>query len=543
MCKKLLYFCILLFSSVALASGPRVVVDGNPQVSGDVTVFGDIFSEIKDLLYGQFTTTTEDFTIYVRSTGSDTADGLSSSSAMLTVQAALTRIPRNVQHAVTLDIGEGNFAGFTVNNFVFAYSGYLTIQGTLGAYSPATGTASGTATAGSTTTLTDAGQAWTVNDLRGTLLLVNGEYRIVRTNDATSITVIGAYSATTNGKAYSIVEQKTIINSASSLYTSSRVSTFDNYGERDSIIINDIGTTGGTYAWFFRGLGPTLNRVKSTGGATVGFAYQNVNKEYKFYDLYVNGAYYGLYLLRTSAGPFESKRIYLYNTSGPGSIYQGVNQANCTDYFYIDNPGGTSGGLVVYYSPYACFTNLTVDSANDSGVLVQGNTYVLFNTATITNSGDEGLYLVSNGYVEVNTATVTGSSDDGVRVLGTLYAVINGLTSSSNTGCGMNILVNSSVYSGGSWTLDSNTTNGICLSESGRFVDGSTSTVGTNTSWGIYMEEATMARIKSTCAVTGGSGDLTINGGTTALSYASEFSSNGDRVINPDENITVHRQD
>ena len=140
------------------------------------------------LLLSGGSVTSEDLTYYVRSGGDDTDDGLTVGTALATVEEALSRIPRYILHTMVIDIGQGNFDGFDVSSFTIIFpTGSLEIVGELDNPTLTTGTVSGTATGGSTSTLVDSGQSWTVDELRGMLLLVNGEYRKVRENTSDTI--------------------------------------------------------------------------------------------------------------------------------------------------------------------------------------------------------------------------------------------------------------------------------------------------------------------------------------------------------------------
>lgn len=211
-----LLLTLLLLPSLALAFGERVRSGG----SGDVTAAS--------------LATQAAISLYVDSTGSDsnvcTASGVS---ACLTIQGALAKLPKLIRHPVSITVGGGTFAGAFVQGFTFdathdpTSGAHLYIQGTRETAAVATGTATGTLTAASagtasTTTrgtATDGSQSWTVNDLKGKWLRItggtgSGQIRVIESNTATAITIVGVWSpAPAAGSTYAIESMATTINS------------------------------------------------------------------------------------------------------------------------------------------------------------------------------------------------------------------------------------------------------------------------------------------------------------------------------------------
>lgn len=178
------------------------------------------------------TSTKESLTLYVRSTGDDSKDGLTEANSLLTIQAAVNKIPKVLDACdPTIDIGEGTFAGFLLSN-IHASSGgepgwgsthILTIQGV---YAAATieeghGTNSGTSNSGDTTFLGDSTQNWDVNGLKGKILsFVSGpnpnEY-IIASNTANSIYTAIPSTVSMNGVDYTIKEVKTVLDTTATI--------------------------------------------------------------------------------------------------------------------------------------------------------------------------------------------------------------------------------------------------------------------------------------------------------------------------------------
>lgn len=173
---------------------------------------------------------TSPLTLYVATTGNDTNDG-SQASPFLTIQAAIEEAKkRRLRALVTVRVGAGTFDGFAITGFDIESPLSLTsttvagisVEGTFTQITTSTGTASGTVTGSATgsvlpgfVTITDAAQNWTVNELAGKFLFLQGSssysYLVIHSNTATTITLASSI-ASAAGRVYSIVEPATIIN-------------------------------------------------------------------------------------------------------------------------------------------------------------------------------------------------------------------------------------------------------------------------------------------------------------------------------------------
>jgi hypothetical protein len=207
--------------------------------------------------------TTAALNLYVDSTGSDSnACTASGSSACLTIQGAVNKVPKLIRHPVLITVGAGSFAGAYVDGHKIdngyannpSAGAYLEIQGTLQTATPATGTATGTATggsAGSTSTfgtLVHGGQTWTVNDLRGKLVTVGSTTRVIQSNTADTITVVGTWT-NPNGSAYTIKDWSTVINTAVDLPKTSSTGSSNSAQSAAFIVGGDAGSSAITLRW------------------------------------------------------------------------------------------------------------------------------------------------------------------------------------------------------------------------------------------------------------------------------------------------------
>lgn len=170
--------------------------------------------------FGNTAVLDEPVTLKVEATGSDNGDG-SDTSPFRTIQAAIDSLSGSViRSTVIINVGAGSFPGFAIEGLQIDSFGRgtvtptLTIQGTFGTAVITTGLTSSTVTSGSTsvglTTLMDASQTLTVNELVGQWVLISGTYRVIVENTATTISYLGG-SAPTGGTAYTLHSPATII--------------------------------------------------------------------------------------------------------------------------------------------------------------------------------------------------------------------------------------------------------------------------------------------------------------------------------------------
>ena len=293
------------------------------------------------------TVSTAAVTYYVRSDGNDANDGLASDSghSLLTIQAAINKLPQHINHAYVVDIGAGNFAGFGMTGRNVNIQGSLNITGALGQVTLGSGHRnSGTGGAGSDTfTLVDLSGVndWTANELRGYLLYVpsRGEYRVIRNNTATTINCVGAFGATLNGLAYQIYEQKTIVNSVTPLLTSFCVIFLNNTAYRDSLYANNlrISTPSGKGGFLCKDCAPQFIRCRAggTGGSGGAFLFQTISGEVKMSDCYSHDGSSGFNFFRC-LGVSSVTRIYAYNFSLAGILCQ-MSLISSLTYAYSDN--------------------------------------------------------------------------------------------------------------------------------------------------------------------------------------------------------------
>lgn len=206
-----------------------LVLAGEPQVTR-----GDALKRREYQTYSALT-------LYVDPTGSDSnACTASGTSACLTLQGALNKLPRFARHNITINIAAGTYSGdwtFQLDVDGQVNTSTIPVIDVIGpsqvAFTPATGTATGTVTAVSQqaaplSTLTDTGQSWTAHDLRGQFVRFtsgSGGLKLIVDNTATVITYLSANStAPSVGNTYSIETPAAMLSGAGRLNVNGRTS-------------------------------------------------------------------------------------------------------------------------------------------------------------------------------------------------------------------------------------------------------------------------------------------------------------------------------
>ena len=441
-------------------------------------------------------------TLYVRTDGVDTNTCTvdSAGGACLTIQAALNKIPKMVKHTVTVNIGAGNFAGFNLSGFtVPRYVGTLTIQGTLGDPTLTTGTTTGNATGGSTSQCVDSGQAWTTNELRGRLVLSGGQYRVVRTNTANTIDLVGTLTATCSGTAYHIYEQKTVINSGSPGYSSANLYISANRNGRDNFIIQKLSITGGTFGFFVHYTdGFTIQYVSATSN-TYGIAVQSCPGEFILNDNYAGGnSGYGFSLLGI-VGQLRPSRSYAYNNTSIGFYIAAITNDPQGLSLYADNNGV---GFHLWSNTSLIETDLRAENNTGAGVNVLGPGKLTLVSGTLSSNGGYGL-----------TAEAQPS---GIKS-GYSVVIVTAATIATNTSGG--------IYAGFGAELILSTV------------------TGSSTGYGLTVDSGALAIVTSATAITGTLGNATIDTGASVLTWATDFATNGDGAVNDVTGARILRKD
>lgn len=447
----------------------------------------------KSSVYTVTPATYQNTTLYVATTGSDANNGLSASQALRTIQEAVDRIPKYVDKNVIINVGTGTFSPFSLDGFI-QESGYFQITGTLGAPTLASGTASGTSTDGSTTTLTDATQTWTVNDLVGYLLIVGGEYAVILSNTADTITCVGIFTSGTSGKAYTIREQKSII-SGQTTYTK----TSDGTDVTASILVRNSKFND----CFIENLkvSPTQNEA------------------------------HGLHMIDSNRVVF--KQNYMNGFTNASSSQHGIYIQNCFDCGFLDVYATNAYyGWSIYGSLYIMLVGLFADANYLGFSLGQSNLpectrlFAQNNTEGITIYGKDThiyVYTLNSSY---NTGTGVNLYSKLITSDASIMSNNAGIVVGSDTGDD-----EGNLEIEGASSIGNNTTDGIVGNDGAsinvRYAGGSG-----NGGYGVRCKnKCILIHSNGNTTITGASGTYTLDDGVTpAIDWTTNFSSDGDSV-------------
>ena len=490
---------------------------GQQQFPGPVRVYGDIYSNDRGIDKIAITRTTAPITLYVAAAGSDLNDGLTAGKALLTIQAAINKLPNIINHAVVINVGAGTFDGFSLDGRV-ATSGKVTASLTItGAafinYTPVGGgTGSGTSNSGTTRVLGDSTQAWATNSLRGKIVYVNSTYFIIRKNDATTFELVG-YSTSLNGVAYQIMNWSTTLNTvaAEGLLSSGVITLMNNSpSARVSVTITRfaIAVPSNKYG-VLAGLGacPYLSFISTTGGL-YGIVANLCMPNARIYDCVCASATgSGIFFYNVFANS-SSSRLLVFNNLGAAyySIeFQGVMMMNSGANLYADDSTVGCGGI--------CFDGCMTGQISDL--------YVTNHTAT-----DAAGICVSNGSnFRITNITLTGNYH-GVRLYG-------------NIGNYYNITAN--ILFTGTNVISNNLHDGIHLTGPATFRLEAVTGTG-NAGWGVNVQNGAKVYMNAATTLTGTLGNATVNN-LTPLVWATDFATDGDSAVNDaDSSLIIRRE-
>jgi hypothetical protein len=334
--------------------------------------------------------TTAATTYYVATTGSDSNGCTDVSAPCLTGPGALNKIPKNLKHDTIVSFGSGTFDGFVVEGFAAHLDSAtgtpgLSIEGTMGAPTLASGVTSGTIASSTAivdgdqhATFTVTGAGWTVNDLRGKWFRPDtgtgsGFTYLVQSNTATAVTVTGAVVPISAGvTTFQILEPKTTITCNLGRPAKTRVPWITDVAaatNQTCVYMRNLSATGitsTTDADHFQLKGFTFSGgayavdVRETRGAVVGWN--------RFSSQTGTGTSSGIVRVAESSSP-----IVRYNYATPSASQYLVTSGTGTGY------GGTrgltlAGNLVVGGGVFSTGTSTPIDGGSfNYNVSLSGN--------------------------------------------------------------------------------------------------------------------------------------------------------------------------
>lgn len=401
-----------------------------------------LVGQYSDSLYpdiGSYTraiSTTSSVTLAVSSSGVDGSipgrppvivGGDYSSYPFATIQAAIRSLPQVLANTVAINVGAGNFEGAYLDGLLAGESGYfpyISITGSRTVAVPATGVDSGTATSGTTSTLTLAAAGWTTGDLQGRILHVTsgngaGSYMIA-TNDATTIQLAGNHWQAFNATSVFVIEDlATHITSGSSATTGY----FAFYVDKSTALITindiDIDINDANYTGIQVDNNPgsvSCNRVLMSGG----YLYNGFIASNGSILGCIDCGFVGTSVAAFSAYGLDARLIYSrifadgptvgLRASHGGEIDALAGQVGA----WFDNITGQAvllsdcGGRVN-------FANLTNIHIEDSayGIHSTGCNFVV-NSVDIDNSSAKTIYAVQSEIAVAGTLTGTGNAGFGL---------------------------------------------------------------------------------------------------------------------------------
>lgn len=430
--------------------------------------------------------TTAPVTYYVRADGSDSKRGLTETTALRQIQTALDKLPARIAHACVIDVGEGDFDGFVVSGYQVVHGGSITVTGVIDAPT-LDGATSGTGGTGSTELqLVDATAAWTVDECKGKLIYVAGEYKPIYSNTSDTLQFVGRVGPagfTTDGEDYEIFECKTTCNTVVSGTTCVIGLTNNMCHSDDSIMIQNIRADGvaasSTYtARVYQNTGGILERCDIYGGSRCS---------------YFSGAV-GLGL----------KECVLHDATGYGMLILECPSIRQFDNVYVYGCG--SHGMYVRCT-----------------ALVGGNWY-----ASSGNTGD-GIQVLSCPWVDLDGGQFESNGGHGIRV-GRATDNLHGKAIMSLVGTLPDCI-----------KLGGNTAGGLIVeADSSVYLANLTGTATGD--YGVEGTSGSKICFKNGLNVTGAVGDVTINGGVNVWAWT-DFLANLDDGKNHSDNTYILRDD
>ena len=474
--KRLLFLFILcvLLVPLLLGAGPFVRTNGEPQVQGPMRVYGGVIENIQGVDRQSVSATTANLTLYVEESGEggdDANDCLSASTPCETLSGALGKIPKNIQHTVVVDLGEGSFPAANVAGFRMNETGTFTIQGVLSQAAVTgkmTGTPDSNAQVGNHCEITDADAGWTPGELVGRIWNVSGNRMPIYENTGTVVYLPIGYCS---GSSYIIEDQKTFITGVGALA----------YG---GIEVTDThGVTPGSL---------TIKNLKMTDAKVMGILFMSVTSG-KIEFCSTANDWFGYFFMNALCCQVNHSfadgllaAIYTLNSV--------CAKANDIPLIYRCATDGSGGSAIGFQSETS---------------MVQVEDYMAYDHVT-------GIDIRSSQQIDLETFEVN--------------ACQNGMSIDQPKSDAKN--ANSSVWIN-SGVFEANTIDTIeAYSGSVLYAEGALT--GTNASpYGVELfTGASFHRGSESVTVTGATGDFTLDGGTTTSTWAVDLAASGDYVVN-----------
>lgn len=423
------------------------------------------------------------------STESATSGPISVTVSGDTLQATLNQIPKYIRHQVTVNLGAANYTGATISGFyIDPNGGSLEIKGAaLTAVTPTTGSATGTATAGSAGanqgltagTLTDSGATWTSADsaMLGQFIVItggtgSGQTRTIAKNTGTVITIAGTWAtAPDNTSVYVIQKAASIINASAAM---------------PSTIYSDVSTTA---------INSGLNIIDNVSNG-------NQNANFYISNLAINlGASTFAVYERQPAGYVEFKNITVKPTAGTNIQIQVMAGGFLGNNLAINGATATGATALTNANVLLVVTAEIPTGVPFANVGFLNSQIINFSTGTGLNMGANATTLWFGGYIYNTKNAVSSSTGTGNHNFLGLLVDCNSISSSIGASVGS--------FQIQRWNNDdvSNCTTGYSLSAMsnvilGSVVSGTGNTTAVSASGGASMQLGSSVTLTGTTEIT-----------------------------------------
>jgi hypothetical protein len=430
--------------------GLKTFVDGGVSVQGDLAIDGGLRvsgSAVIDggLTVGGFpvvTATSAPMTLFVEKDGGSDSNACTDAGvgACLTLAGALAKVPKFLNHSVTVNVAAGAYAEtFAVDGFSIAQGATLAITGTMTTATLTTGTATGTVTsyaAPSVTavpSITDSAQSWTASNLRGRFVTftsgaLSGQSHPIYDNTATTIT-LPTTAASMNGATYTIQDVGSVWTSTTSNRIG-RLSCGTTCLTMTAVALRNSGT--GVANSFQPGSGAvTFVSSDLRASGTNSFAVSFTSGSFIFTRSYMENTAGSAAISVTSSSTVSPPSAFITST---GSVFRAVSNgavsinrvgsgSNITSSLLAG--GGSGAALAVYGAVsstltgnvYVCASTASNGLTSPQSSIVGQSTMILFGTHFVTGCGN-GLAASEGSTITLNTGAALGiaSSTTGIQV-------------------------------------------------------------------------------------------------------------------------------
>lgn len=502
-----------------------------------------------DLPPAAVTRTTAPLTFYVRAWGSDNNSGLSEEAALATIQEAVDRIPHVIEHKVVVDVGEGTFPGFVLaskwivdrnwhpyprnperTTWYYALdelAGLLVINGKLGSPDLAGGRPAGKATEGSSLHLSDPSQHWQEHALRGKLLHIDEEYRLIRSNTATEIVLAHPmpFRDGCTGKDYTIVEQKTVIRGVSRdgantalIHTMcGRAYWLRNLRvEAESTNLSALAVTDSDGGYF---------EHISTVGGVCGALFQRVGRYLALHDLCATQAADANIHIHRSDNVWPG-RLFAYDGGKTGGIL--ALKCRQLENVYLCSDDAIGSGIYLTCCQYLDLPYVSVNRANGPGMLIEDVHCTNFSSVFLTDNVGSGLTIHGADWLDLDGGVIENNGGYGIEI-------DDNSGGNRYSGSCANLLSSRGI------SVQGNKLGGIIARHDSKVHLSSIS--GSNGGYGLSLMDGSKATITGTTAITGEAGDATIDEGASTLSWADDFPTDGTKRADLESLCLISRRE